>query len=179
MEAVVLKGESVAAAFSAYAREKLRVELSQIARCAGLLSADELWRRHNAHTNSVANLILHLTGNVRQWIIGGVGGEAIARDRPAEFADRSGRPAAEIVPPLEQAVARACEVIGGLRDDELLRPLTIQGYAVTPLVAVFHVTEHFSFHTGQIVHITKAWRDVDLSLYDAQGRKNGNLPASP
>jgi uncharacterized damage-inducible protein DinB len=130
-----------------------------------------LWHRPNAHVNSVANLILHLTGNVGQWIVGGVGGEAIERDRSGEFAARDGRPAVEIVPPLRTTVERAIAIIGGLDATRLGESRTIQGYAVTVETAVLHVVEHFAYHAGQIVHATKWLRDVDLSLYDAQGRR--------
>lgn len=83
--------------FVAYACEKLTQQLGQIVRCAGLLTEEEVWHRANEHTNSVGNLILHLTGNVRQWVVAGLGGAAFRRDRPAEFAQRGPLPIAEIV----------------------------------------------------------------------------------
>lgn len=162
---------ALVADFSAYACEKLRVNLKQIARCAGLLTTAELWQRSNAHCNSVANLILHLTGNVRQWILAGIAGESFDRDRPSEFAARDGRPAQEILPPLEAIVERACAIIVALDADALAMRRTIQGYAVMTQTALFHVVEHFSFHTGQIVHMTKVLKHVELSLFDSQGRR--------
>jgi uncharacterized damage-inducible protein DinB len=154
-----------------HSAERLTHYLGQIERCAGLLTTEQLWNRPNAHVNSVANLILHLTGNVRQWILGGVGGEMVERDRPAEFAARDGRPASEVVPPLRDAVERAIATMRGLDALRLAEPRTIQGYPVRVGVAVLHVVEHFAYHAGQIVHATKWLADVDLSLYDAQGRR--------
>jgi uncharacterized damage-inducible protein DinB len=151
--------------------ERLGHYLAQIERCAGVLSTEQLWHRPNEHVNSAANLILHLTGNVRQWIVAKVGGEAIERDRPAEFAARDGRPAGEIVPLLRTAVERACAVIKELDTEALAAPRTIQGYEILTQTAVVHVVEHFAFHAGQIIHATKWLADVDLSLYDAQGRR--------
>jgi uncharacterized damage-inducible protein DinB len=151
--------------------ERLRHYLGQIERCAGVLSAEQLWYRPNEHVNSVANLILHLTGNVRQWIVARVGGEAFERDRSSEFAARDGRPAAEIIPQLRAVVERACAVIEGLDSEALVVPRSIQGYEILTQTAVVHVVEHFAFHAGQIIHATKWLADVDLSLYDPQGRR--------
>ena len=160
----------------AHACERLAHYLAQIERCATLLTTDELWFRPNAHVNSVANLILHLTGNVRQWILGGVAGQGVDRDRPAEFAARDGRPASEITPALRATVEQAIDVISNLSPESLAEMRTIQRYEVTVETAVLHVVEHFAFHAGQIVHATKWIRDVDLSLYDAQGQRLDRSP---
>lgn len=165
--------------FTHFAADKLTQHLAQIVRCARLLDQSQVWHRVNEHCNSVGNLILHLTGNVRQWIVAGLGGEPFARDRPAEFAQRGPLPTAEILGNLERVVGRAIEVIGGLDGAGLAARHTIQGYDVTGLAAVFHVAEHFSGHAAQIVHMTKALKDVDVSLYDAQGHKRPNTGAVP
>lgn len=139
-------------------------------RCARLLTTEELWRRPNGNSNAVGNLIIHLTGNVSQWILEGVAGEPYERDRDAEFAQRAPLDADRVIDGLQRTVSRAKQVISGLDSRSLVDRRTIQGYAVSVLRAVFHVVEHFSWHAGQIVYATKAMRDVDLSLYDAQGR---------
>lgn len=157
--------------FLAAAAHKLEQDHAQIVRCAALLEDAQLWSRANNHCNSVGNLILHLNGNVGQWILAGIGGQSFHRDRPAEFAQRGPLPRAEILDALRQTVEKAAAIIRGLTPPELTRPRLIQGYRVSTLNAVFHVAEHFSFHTGQIVHIAKTLRDVDLSLYDEQGRR--------
>jgi uncharacterized damage-inducible protein DinB len=157
--------------FLRYARAKIEQNFAQLERCVGLLTDAELWLRSNVHTNSVGNLVLHLTGNVRQWLVASIGGAAFERDRPAEFAERGPGPAREIMPPLRETVRTAIETLARLDAAALRARRTIQGYDVSVLVAVMHVVEHFSFHTGQIVHITKMLRDTDLSLYDEQGRK--------
>jgi uncharacterized damage-inducible protein DinB len=163
--------ETLARETLAFARSKLADHLAQIGRCVELLAPDEIWRRSNTHTNSVGNLVLHLTGNVRQWIVGGLGGEKIERDRPAEFAERGPLPAAELLGGLQSTVGRVLEILSSLDATALEARRSIQGYEVSGLSAVFHVVEHFAFHTGQIVHMTKVLKDVDLSLYDAQGHK--------
>jgi len=97
----------------------------------------------------------------------------LSRDRAAEFAERGPLPGATIVARLEAAVRRACQVLGALDAAGLARRRRIQDYDVATIVAVTHVVEHFSFHTGQIVHETKALRDCDLSLYDERGHRPG------
>jgi uncharacterized damage-inducible protein DinB len=166
-----MSANDLARELTAYAGDKLQQQLGQIRRCAARLSDDEIWHRSNPHTNAIGNLILHLTGNVQQWIVAGLGGIPADRDRPAEFAARGPVPASEIVERLGSVVADAIAIIEELDADALLRRRVIQGYTVSGLTAVFHVVEHFSGHTGQIVHITKLLKDVDLSLYDAQGRR--------
>jgi uncharacterized damage-inducible protein DinB len=154
-----------------YSRAKLQQNLAQIQRCANLLDQAELWQRHNPNTNSAGNLILHLTGNVRQWLVGGLGQTPVTRDRPAEFAERGPRPAAEIVTTLRHTVDQALRVLDQADADTLAGTFEIQGYTVSGVAALVHAVEHFSLHTGQIVHITKTLRNVDLSLYDAQGQR--------
>ncbi len=169
--------ESAGQEFLRYGAFKLEQHAAQIVRCVRLLSTQELWSRPNEHTNSVANLVLHLTGNVRQWILGGVAGQPVTRDRPAEFAARTERAADALLPAFEETVRDAIAILNGLAPAQLSEPRTIQGYAVTVGTAVFHVVEHFAFHTGQVVHITKTLRDIDLSLYDAHGQRLGPVAA--
>jgi uncharacterized damage-inducible protein DinB len=138
----------------------------KIRRCLDTLSEDDVWWRPNAACNSVGNLILHLCGNVRQWLVSGVGGAADVRDRPAEFAERGPIPKAELLARLDDVLARSAEVFDALAPGELLTPLTVQGYDETRLSAIAHVVEHFSGHVGQIIYITKLRASVDLRFYD-------------
>jgi uncharacterized damage-inducible protein DinB len=165
--------------FLAHACTKLAEHTGQIARCVGLLSTEELWHRANEHTNSVGNLLLHLTGNVGQWIFGGLGGQAVTRNRASEFAQRGPLPVRPLVDRLQKAVGEACEILMKLDARGLATRRNIQGYDVTGQVAVFHVVEHFAFHTGQIVHMTKVLKDLDLSLYDAEGHKRPGHGVAP
>ena len=169
--AVAPEAASLLDQFKRSAAAKLRQDLAQVLRCARLLTLNELWHRSNDHCNSVGSLLLHLTGNVRQWILAGIGGESFERDRPAEFGQRVALPAEPILAELERVACAAIDMIEQLDPAGLARRCSIQGYDVSALQAVFHVAEHFSFHTGQIVHMTKVLRSVDLSLYDAQGRR--------
>ena len=166
--------------FCDYAQTRLNDGLKQIEKCLSLLSVEQIWTRPNDVSNAIGNLVVHLNGNVRQWIVASIGGTNFDRDRPAEFAQREPLATDSILALLRQAVREANEVIAGLEEPRLLERITVQGYDVSVLAAVFHVAEHFSLHTGQIVYQTKILTGLDLSLYDAQGRRiDGRAEGTP
>ncbi len=134
---------------------------------AELRPVDVWWRPHPRAT-SVGNLLLHLEGNVRQWLLSGLGGEGDQRQRASEFAAVDGAPLAPLFEQLERTVLRAAELIGRLPAGGWNEPRRIQGFATTPLGAVYHVVEHFSWHLGQIAWIAKerAGAEHRLALFD-------------
>jgi uncharacterized damage-inducible protein DinB len=141
--------------------------------CVESLTPEQVWWRPNEASNSVGNLLLHLNGNVRQWLVASFSGTDDARDRPAEFAARQGVPAAELLARLEATLQEASAVLARLTDGDLLRTFHIQGYTVTGLYAVYHVVEHFTMHYGQILYVTKLLRGESLGFYrelDKTGR---------
>jgi uncharacterized damage-inducible protein DinB len=139
--------------------------LPKIERCLEGLNDDDVWSRPNEASNSIGNLLLHLRGNVTQWIIGGVGGRTRERRRQQEFDQRDRIPAAELLAGLRAAVEEADEIIRGLDIAALGSRRAIQDYDVTVLEAIYHVVEHFSMHTGQIILMTKARTGEDLKLW--------------
>lgn len=162
-----LTSEEVVRAFIAHARHLLSNEyLGKIERCLGELSGDQLWWRPNEQSNSVGNLLLHLAGNARQWIICGLGGAVDQRQRQAEFDERSVIPKAELLSRLKTTMAEVDKVLASVDSERILEPRVIQGMDVTALDAIFHVTEHFSMHVGQIILITKQLTEQDLRFYD-------------
>jgi uncharacterized damage-inducible protein DinB len=138
----------------------------KIDRCLDRLSDGDIWWRANEASNSIGNLILHLCGNVTMWIIGGVGSLPFERHRQREFDERRKLPAAELHRRLQDVVRQADEVMSAVGADELLSRRQIQGYDVTVLGAIYHVVEHFSMHTGQIILLTKARVDGELKLWE-------------
>jgi uncharacterized damage-inducible protein DinB len=141
----------------------------KIRKCVAALSGDAVWERANESSNSVGNLLMHLAGNVREWIVSGVGGQPVERNRPAEFSTRTGSSVEMLMDGLEFAVAEADRVIAGLVAEDLVRPCTIQGRETTVLAAIYHVVEHFAMHTGQIVLMTKAHAPEAIHFYDDSG----------
>jgi uncharacterized damage-inducible protein DinB len=139
--------------------------LPKIERSLAGLGDEDIWWRPNAASNSIGNLLLHLCGNVRQWIVGGVGGREVVRDRQREFDERGRLPAAELLSRIRSVVAEADAVIAGLDAEALTGARQIQGYDVSVLTAVYHVVEHFSMHTGQIIFLSKTRGGRDLELW--------------
>lgn len=155
-----------AAAFIAESRRRLRREyLPKIRAVVRTLPARDLWWRPNPNSNSIGNLLLHLDGNVRQWIVSGVGGKPDRRDRDAEFLAHSGAGSGALLARLGRTLTDSDRVLGRLRPEDLVAPRDIQGYKVSVLQAVYHVVEHFSGHTGQILYAAKLRLDRDLALY--------------
>jgi uncharacterized damage-inducible protein DinB len=129
------------------------------------LPAEDLWWRPNAASNSVGNLLLHLAGNVRQWVVAGLAGREDVRHRAAEFAADGGMEAGEVLERLERALAEVDEALAGLDPAALSEARTVQGVETTGLGALLHAVEHFSGHTGQILWITKLRTGADLGFY--------------
>lgn len=162
----------VAAAFIQQAREFLRDEyLPKIERCLERLTDEQIWWRSNSESNSIGNLLLHLSGNARQWIVCGLGGELDARVRQSEFDER--RPIArdELLALLRYTVKAVDDTLAFFEPHRLLDRFKIQGTEASGLAAIFHVTEHFSMHTGQIILLTKALAGTDLVFYDFSSGK--------
>jgi uncharacterized damage-inducible protein DinB len=160
----------ISASFIALSRRYLAHEYPiKIQRCLAVLPADALWRRADANSNSIGNLLLHLEGNVRQWIVSSVGGATDRRQRSAEFAALDGGDATRLFAALRETLDAADAVIGGLSADDLESRRTIQGRDVSVLDAVYHVVEHFSLHTGQIILLTKQYAPGAVQFYEDAG----------
>ena len=139
--------------------------LPKIEQCVAALSEEDLWWRPNEASNSIGNLILHLSGNVRQWIVSGVGGKADTRKRQEEFDATGGMKKGEVVKLLQETVQDACDVLRSASPERLLERGVIQGKDVQLFYAVYHAVEHFSMHTGQIIQMTKQRVGKDLKFY--------------
>lgn len=158
---------SVAASFLSRSRYFLCAEYPAKLRAAvAVLPPDRLWWRPNEDANSVGNLLLHLSGNVRQWVISGIGGQPDVRRRELEFAARGGAAAAGLLEGLDVTLREADGVLRGLLPSELLQRRTIQGRETTVLEAIYHVVEHFAGHTGQIIWIAKMVAPGQVRFYD-------------
>jgi uncharacterized damage-inducible protein DinB len=159
--------KELAEAFVLEARSLLKDDfMPKIRKCLDLLSDEDMWWRAHETNNSVGNLLLHLAGNVRQWIISGVGGAPDHRERSKEFSERRAIPREELWSKLETAIREADAVLAAFPREWLLQKRVIQKYEKTALEAIFHVVEHFSYHTGQIIYVTKLRRGKDLGFYD-------------
>ena len=162
---------SVAENFIARSRYWLTKEYPiKIRHCVDALPRTGVWARPNQTSNSVGNLIMHLTGNVSEWILGGVGGRQISRNRASEFALREGADGATLLENLDAVLKEADAVLASLTEKDLDRSIVIQDRDTTVLGAVYHVVEHFAMHTGQIIYMTKMYAAGKIHFYeDADG----------
>jgi len=139
--------------------------LPKVIYCVEQLFDDDLWWRPNEASNSIGNLILHLCGNLGQWIVSSIGGAEFKRDRDGEFAARGPVAKAELLLNLKQTLSDVDRVLEGLESRRLLERLKIQTYDVSTLQAVYHVVEHFAYHLGQILYIYKLRTGIDPRFY--------------
>jgi uncharacterized damage-inducible protein DinB len=139
--------------------------LPKIERCLDALTETDVWWRANPASNSIGNLVLHLDGSTRMWIVGVAGGRPVARDRAAEFAARDPIAKKELLTRLRTTMSEVDAVLASLDTATLLeRRTTSSRDEVTVLWAIFHAVEHFAMHTGQIIMIAKERAATDLGL---------------
>ena len=138
--------------------------LPRLIDCLEQLSEEEIWWRPNEASNSVGNLVLHVCGNMRQWIISGLGGAADIRVRDREFSERGPVERNALKEELQRTVREACGVLARLKSDDLTRRYRIQEFDVDGYYAAAQVTEHVAYHLGQIIYVTKLKRAKDLGF---------------
>lgn len=156
------KPDPLARLFLAEARGTFDRYERRITKCLVQLSDEEIWWRPNEASNSVGNLVLHLCGNIRQWIISGIGQTPDVRERDQEFAQRQSIPRGKLVAHLRSTMREARRVLDRVNAEILAHEYSIQGFRLSGLNAISHVYEHFSHHAGQIIYITKMKHAKDL-----------------
>lgn len=154
----------IAALFLDYSISKLKDMTRCVESCFEKLTDEQVWQRQAEHENAIGNLILHLCGNMRQWIMHGVGGAADVRTRDQEFSTNSGLSAAQLLALFRQHISEACGVLAALPHDRLAVRTYPQGRDVTILEAIYQVVGHVQQHTGQIILLTKQMTQKDLDL---------------
>jgi uncharacterized damage-inducible protein DinB len=138
--------------------------LPKIERCLAALDEDDVWWRANPASNSIGNLVLHLDGSTRMWVVGIAGGRTVARDRASEFAERGPIAKEILLTRLRATLAEVDATLAGLNGDTLLQRRKSSREEVTVLWAILHSVEHFAMHTGQIILLAKQRAGVDLKL---------------
>jgi uncharacterized damage-inducible protein DinB len=151
--------------FIKFSADKLEQLHGRIQDCLARLTPEQIWTRNSENENAVGNLVLHLSGNVRQWIGSGVAGLPDHRQRDTEFEARGGLAPAELAELLKTRVAEAAGIVRAVPAARLTERILPQGYDVTVLEAIAHVVEHFSQHTGQVILLTKLLTGKDLAYY--------------
>lgn len=147
---------------------KLRLldeSLIRIQMCLSELTLENIWHKPNTNTNAVGNLVVHLEGNIRQYIISGVGGNLDTRKRDDEFNISHGYTAEKLIDLLSKTLIESNNIVQNLSEDQLIEEVSIQGFNHTRLSAIIHVIEHLSYHTGQITYYTKFLKNIDTGYY--------------
>ena len=139
--------------------------IGKIKYCLSLLTEEEVWYQPNSHCNSVGVMILHLNGNVRQWVLSGACGLADHRDRPAEFYPESQVNKNELIKMMDALANDLDHHLPQIKPENLIACKDVQCYNETVLAMLMHATEHFSYHTGQIIYLTKLLKDMDTGFY--------------
>ena len=160
--------------FLDHSTKKLEQMTGHIETCLSKLDYASIWSRNGSHENTVGNLVLHLEGNVRQWIIHGIGGVPDVRQRDLEFSIAGGPTAAELASRIRETVNGAMAIIGGLSAERLVDRITAQSSTVSALVAIYQVVGHFQQHAGQIMFATKQLTGDGLGFYQPPAQ-----PANP
>ena len=159
--------QELSTTFIAVSRQRLLNDYHpRMVRCLQELSEEDIWWRAHETDNSIGNLVLHLCGNVRQWIIASVGDAKDIRERSKEFSERTRIPKAELLGKLDETLHEADHVLKHFDPSKLLETRHIQKWDVTCMEAIFQVVEHFSHHLGQIIYITKLRTAKDLKFFD-------------
>ncbi len=136
-----------------------------VKKCLDQLSNDDVWKKPNESSNSIGNLILHLCGNITQYAISSLGGTEDTRQRDKEFQVTEGFSKEQLFDKLTNTLDQAKRIMKQTSVDELLRKRLVQGFNMSGIGIIIHVTEHYSYHTGQIALLTKLWKNKDLGFY--------------
>lgn len=140
----------------------VRILPTQIRACVAELTEEQLWWRPNEHTNSVGNLVLHLSGSMRHYLSRGVGGINYHRDRPAEFAERGPLPKAQLLAIFDETIDQAAQVFVSFDTSRFLEATEEQDYVPTVFDLIFNIAIHLATHTGQIVYVTKMLKEGSI-----------------
>jgi uncharacterized damage-inducible protein DinB len=144
---------------------RIEENLLRVKQCFRHLTDEDIWLRPNEFSNSISNIILHLCGNIRQYIISGLGEQPDTRGRDEEFAARGGFLRNEIMNMLEETIEQSIAIISNMSEESLLKPRQVQGFPLSGIGIIIHVTEHLSYHTGQIAFWVKQFKNMDLGFY--------------
>ena len=137
----------------------------RILKCLQEIDEVETWQAPNEKSNSIGNLILHLCGNIRQYAISALGEKKDTRDRPKEFSIKEGPGKESLFDELVNTVAEAISILKNIDEARLTKIYSVQGFSLSGIGIIIHVTEHYSYHTGQIAFWTKQLKNKDLGFY--------------
>ena len=146
-------------------RRLFEESIPRLKKCLDQLTEEEVWQRPNKHSNSMGNLVLHLEGNIRQWVLSGLAKEPDVRKRQAEFEEQGPIPKAKLLAGLEKTMEEVGEALDRIQPEDLMTQHEVQVFHESGLSILIHVVEHFSYHVGQLTYYVKALKNVDMDYY--------------
>ena len=163
---------TIAKEFIHISRHQLKLKTDRIFKCVEKLTIEQIWSRTHNTENSIGNLIHHLSGSIQQWVLSGIEGRPNERNRDEEFERREPIPTDQLLKRLSETVSQADRVLENLTAPELLSERKVKFYDVTVLEAIYHIVEHLSGHTGQIISATKRMTGASLGFSSSLTRNN-------
>ena len=157
--------KTIAQEFIDQSIHRMEENTPKIIKCVDRLTEEQIWQRPNETSNSIGNMMLHLCGNITQYIISALGDEADIRERDKEFSAKDGFSRKELLLKLTDTLKRAVNVIRNTDETRLMKIHSVQGFSYSGIGIIIHVTEHYSYHTGQIIFWTKQLTNKDLGFY--------------
>jgi len=165
----MIQNQSSALTTSFIAEIKRRLfeeSMFRLKKCLAELTEEQIWYRPNPASNSVGNLVLHLHGNVRQWVVAGLGKNKDIRERQQEFDEQGPLPTQQMIADMEQLMVEVTAILDNTTSEDLLEIRNVQGFQESGLSILVHITEHFSYHVGQMTYIVKMLNDKDMGYYE-------------
>jgi len=156
------------------AKYHMQESIRMIEKSLAQFNDDEAWEKPNSQLNSMANLLLHLSGNIRQYIISSLGEMPDTRERDLEFSQAQDKSKSALLEELKTTVEEAIAVIENCQEDQLLQKREVQGFEMDGLGIIMHVVEHLSYHTGQIAFWVKYRKEKDLGFYEGHNLNSLN-----
>ncbi len=144
---------------------RIEESTNRIIKCLQEIDETEIWKFPNNNLNSIGNLMLHLCGNIRQYIISALGEIEDTRERDKEFSTKTGYTKSDLVNKLKNTIDEAARIIKNIDEKRLTNIYSVQGFNLSGIGIIIHVTEHYSYHTGQIAFWTKLIKNKDLEFY--------------
>ncbi len=155
---------------------RMKESRERILNCLTKLDENEIWHSPNSSSNSIGNLVLHLEGNIRQYILSSLGGKTDQRNRDLEFEPGRNIKSSELSERINRVIERSIQTITDQDQESLMKRRIVQGFDLSGIGIIIHVVEHLSYHTGQIAYWTKAMKNTDLGFYAGLDLNKKNKP---
>ncbi len=144
---------------------RLEENVPRIHTCLHRLTEEQIWHKPNAHSNCIGNLVVHLKGNITQYIHSTLGAMPDTRNRASEFEGYAIKSKTELLQEITACITQAIQIIKDLQEEAFLKTYRVQCFQLSGIGIIIHVVEHLSYHVGQISFFTKQMIDADLGYY--------------